>query len=261
MKNITKAAVLSAAVALVGQAAHAASTGDLVLSFSQNDTGGTQEYTVDLGSLSSFTSAFPNTTHLGGSVNETTLTSTFFGANGNTGFNGLNVGAVAANNTHAGAGDWIALTAFRSGPNPTPASDGVTALPGRAALSEAATTVASVTTPNGLQLSSGSSSFSSLIAPDPNTVNANTFAQLAQNNPLVNLSGQNGQIQEDIWMNTEGASANSGWQYEGYLNINISGSSAVVDFVPVPEPSTYGLLAGAGLLAVCLRRQFTRKNA
>jgi hypothetical protein len=34
-----------------------------------------------------------------------------------------------------------------------------------------------------------------------------------------------------------------------------------IDSAPVPEPTTYGLLAGAGLLLVGVRRQFVKKNA
>jgi hypothetical protein len=51
--------------------------------------------------------------------------------------------------------------------------------------------------------------------------------------------------------NTEGA-------LDGTFSLDNSG---VVTFTAVPEPSTYGLFAGAGLLAVCLRNQFRRKQA
>lgn len=40
-----------------------------------------------------------------------------------------------------------------------------------------------------------------------------------------------------------------------------SGGIVTFDAVSVPEPSTYGLCAGAGLLALCLRNQFRRKQA
>jgi hypothetical protein len=46
--------------------------------------------------------------------------------------------------------------------------------------------------------------------------------------------------------------------YQGYFTLN---SNGVLDFTAVPEPSTYGLLAGAGLLVVSLRNQLRRKQA
>jgi hypothetical protein len=50
----------------------------------------------------------------------------------------------------------------------------------------------------------------------------------------------------------------SAFTLEGTLNLDFTGASPVADFTPapVPEPSTYGLLAGAGLLLLALRRQF-----
>ena len=44
----------------------------------------------------------------------------------------------------------------------------------------------------------------------------------------------------------------------GYFELD---PNATLTFVPVPEPTTYGVIAGAGLLGLCLRNQFRRKTA
>jgi hypothetical protein len=46
--------------------------------------------------------------------------------------------------------------------------------------------------------------------------------------------------------------------YDGQFTFNSDGS---LDFTPVPEPGTYGLLAAGGAVFFALRRQFIRKQA
>jgi hypothetical protein len=71
-----------------------------------------------------------------------------------------------------------------------------------------------------------------------------------------------------LWEQTPGTTGRSGVAsvdtYLGYFTFN--GGNDELDFTSVnpsavPEPTTYGLLAGAGLLAVALRRQFRSQNA
>lgn len=47
--------------------------------------------------------------------------------------------------------------------------------------------------------------------------------------------------------------------YLGYIDFNGDGSA--VFYAPVPEPATYGLLAGLGILAVSVRQQLRRSQA
>jgi hypothetical protein len=67
--------------------------------------------------------------------------------------------------------------------------------------------------------------------------------------------------------NTVGSSSISLWSVNAdNATESLSGTfsldnSDTVTFTVVPEPSTYGLFAGAGLLAVCLRNQFRRTQA
>jgi len=58
----------------------------------------------------------------------------------------------------------------------------------------------------------------------------------------------------------ENGNATSGTStYEGYFQLNGDGSAFFdpVGLVAVPEPATYGLLAGLGLLVLALRKQLT----
>jgi hypothetical protein len=57
-------------------------------------------------------------------------------------------------------------------------------------------------------------------------------------------------------------SVNGSGTFLGYFDMHNDGAGNLsLEFIPVPEPSTYGLVAGAGLLALCLRNQLRRKQA
>ncbi len=56
-----------------------------------------------------------------------------------------------------------------------------------------------------------------------------------------------------------------GWTFDGSLVINLTGTPSIqwdpAGSGAVPEPAAYGMLAGAGLLVVALRRQFRGARA
>ena len=89
------------------------------------------------------------------------------------------------------------------------------------------------------------------------TVNEIGFAEQQANfNPNTTISGT---VYEDLWQTKN--SIISSELYLGYFTFNFSDpASPVVTWTPaysvVPEPATYGCLAGAVLLLVTLRPQF-----
>lgn len=90
-------------------------------------------------------------------------------------------------------------------------------------------------------------------------------------NPMTDLGLANNtldQLNLDIYSATDvnhGSSANNAFGYVGDIEITVDNVgdtvTAVWDPVAVPEPATFGLLAGFGVLALGLRNQFSRKNA
>jgi len=89
---------------------------------------------------------------------------------------------------------------------------------------------------------------------DSQTVNPTLGTQYQNENVNPNLAGD-GTV--DFWVQNEGAGTDSN------IGTFSLASDGVVTFnvAAVPEPATYGLLAGAGLLIVALRRQFSVKKA
>ncbi len=249
MKNLTKAAILGAAVALVCQGAYAA-TDDLILGFTGNSA--STDTTFNLGSLSTST------------VSAGTL--------GNvSGFASVGVfGATAQNGNTPGTG--IDLSVARAGLNPS-SSQGTEAAPTGPA---SATTLASANPDvKAIIIGSGVASFSAnsysanTVPPNPPAQNDSVFSDDGLNSSLV---ANGASVSLDIFKMVEGTGVGRGAvptivTYVGELILsNVGGVESYV-FDPngvstaVPEPAAYGAIAGAGLLALSLRRQFRRSNA
>jgi hypothetical protein len=123
----------------------------------------------------------------------------------------------------------------------------------------------------GVQASSGQASWQTIIAKSaslPGTSNPNNFVtqlggQTAGVNPLHTFVSSI--LVEDVWNETLTPSGGlTPWQFLGVLTMDLSGSSPNVFFdaaSPVPEPGTYGVLAGLGLLALSLRKQLAYNRA
>jgi hypothetical protein len=267
MKRFTKTALMAVGVALASQGARAqtANPGDLILGFTQVGNTSGNDYVIDLGS--SFLST-PGVTVLSGDVSASTFHSTFSFTAGNP----VNGGVVGGNNT-GGQGTEVWTTTLRSGSNPatSPGTETKPAKPGtQGAVTLAAATPTGVTLGTPSQNDSGLGSWTQQISADPThpgTVSGSFTATLGNSaNPLraFNPAGNTGNrvLTEDLWNETLPASGTAVWTYQGFFTLDFSGSSPLVTFtspVAVPEPSTYGILAGAGLLVLSLRRQL--KNA
>jgi hypothetical protein len=248
MNNITKMAVVSAAVVLAAQAAQAQiPAGDLVLGFSSTAAGVTQDYIVDLGALPTTASS------LGGAVNFSQ-----FGTGGAPSIGNMNVGVLFGKG-NASTGDFAGYSVLRTGNNAS-GVQGTESTPATLATGNVITSAALDAQSMVAGLIPQGNQFSMLTQ---SSGTAGTFANNMSANPLTSMPGTT--ISLDLFEATRLAQSGrstpaSAFTYEGTLNIDLTGPNAVVDFVPVaaavPEPSTYGLIAGAGLLLVSLRRQF-----
>lgn len=245
MNKLAKVAVVVAGLALVAQVANAANN-DLLLGFNGNSS--SSDYVINLGnSTSLFNSS--SVVDLSSDFSLSTFNSTFSSVNGT--------------KMGAGGGTSSLNPIFFFTENRGSAGDSSTAL---------SLTPPSITT----TVASGAAGAFNGISPFPaagtgtliNNGNATSFTSqmtTLQNNTGLNPSTAigSGVIYEDLWQATKTTGTSTAWVYKGYLTFDTTGANPLLTFTPtaVPEPSTYGLFGGMGILALAMRRQLRRKNA
>jgi hypothetical protein len=222
--------------------------GQLGLGF--NDAAGPasaqNDYVIDLGSFALFTTT--STVNVG--INPSLFNTAF-----STDPNALNNVAVGAVEGVGGVGGQIMLTyaTMPTANNPVAVANAISEN-GAVNIGEYSSTAGTPIAP-----------FSAQVAMSPTTFGANSVgANVAD--PLSLLSG--GTASLTLWEATISGTSRSEtispWSELGTLSINANGGIDTVSFVgvnAVPEPTTYGLLGGAGLLLLGLRRPFRKKNA
>jgi hypothetical protein len=263
MKKLTKIAVLALSAALASQGARAGTAGDLILGLNNADNGGQNDYVIDLGSFATLSGTANVTQSLG--ITTSALEATGTGLNG--GPVGFGAAIVGGKTILGNTGDFVFTTTLDNGTG-TALNAGSTApaAPNSGTVGSAAGVGAGLKNAGvGLTPSSSTVSFTSDVSKDSTTSGTGNgnFSDTLGSNPMQQMTGDT--ITLDLWIDSISAgNAVSGWVYEGDVTIDLSGSTAEYTYdlaSAVPEPGTYGLFAGGGLLLFALGRQFRRQNA
>jgi hypothetical protein len=259
MNKFIKTTMLVGASLTLGSAAARAQyvNNDILVGFTSGTA--SSDYVIDIGQ------AFIGTTSqsdVSSFFNSSTFNSIFTGGNV-----GVNVGAIGGLNTGSTGSD-VFNTQLRTGnnalgsvgtetvnPKPSPAST----------ISSAAAIPPGLT--QGQVTKSDLGSWTQKVAQDANTAGAaaqNWTGLLGNQNPMSQMGSST--ISLDLFESIRTGSLTAGnWTFAGTLSFDFSNPSAMkvtfdpVGEVAVPEPSTYGLLAGGGLLLVALRRRLLAK--
>lgn len=256
MKNTYKFALVAALGIATATGAQAS---DLLLGF--NDAAGPasaqNDLVIDMGSLSSYT-----TTAAGVVANGTYDAALFnsfaaaFGSDPNYA-NHVAAGAVGGSTTAGAAA--LVQTAPKGGLPVWTSANSASFLNAATAAGSPVIGEYSSAGPGG-----GAYGWSQVIAASPTVQGNAPGGNLAGDsvNPMANLSG--GVLVEALYASTGSGSRGftpSSWSELGTLTIDMNAQTITYIGVAVPEPSAYGLVAGAGLLVVALRRQVGLKKS
>jgi len=250
MNKTYKLALLAAlGLASVTAAKAQYNDGDLLIGFATSTT----DYVIDLGQVPSSANTLLGTIDLSTAFGSTPLTA------------GISVGIIGSDPDgviNPSGAQTVWTSTLRTGNAPTSGTAGTESKPQSvsSATVENSSLIPVGTAQGQTGVSDGGAAWSEEIAAS-STANGTDHSNWGANlgNPTKALTSS--PLTLDIWSTTDANSVNA-FTYTGDAQITLNGSTATVVWDPVaavPEPSTYGLFAGAGMLLVGLRRQFSRK--
>jgi hypothetical protein len=249
MKNFWKASMLAAAIGLISQFTHAATTAnDIYLGFYSSGASG--DYLIDLGQPGVVGIGGSSIVNLSGDFSMTMFNSTF-----TSGFTGVSMGAVGGQSTFPSSYDLYATT-FRTGGAGIPGvagSDLTGANHSQSTLSTAYSTLTGVAFPTaGNGIVDANKSWQANVSP---TFSAGSFYGASGVNPSSAFDGT-GVLYEDLWKATP-----TSYTYLGYITMDANqGDLTFTPVANVPEPGSLSLFAVGGVAWFALARKLNRKN-
>jgi hypothetical protein len=253
MKNLFYKAALAAALGYAGATTANAqiNPNDLVLGFSSQYSGVSQDYLVDLGQVPTT----PNT-----ALNVSGFDGVSFGSIFNSALaaGAVNVGIVGGKD--ASSGDVIFSELDNGTGTSSTAGSGMPPVDTKSALQNGAAVPVGLTL--GAVNQAANTSFYYDVAQNPMTAGTSGTSSFTGyvDNPLTTMSSS-GDVVLDLWKDSWTLGGVSSWTYDGNVTIGVSGGnlSAVYDVQAVPEPATYAICGGLGMVMLGLRRKLGRK--
>jgi len=254
MNKLTRALLVCGALA-VSHSAFAVTGNDLYMGFQNQAGGGTEDYIINLG-LASGIVGQTSVIDLSGDFSLSDFNAVL--GSSSSMFGGV-IGANNANNPSD-----VYLTQLRvggAGSSPATAGSNVGATMTRSQDNSTFAVLGSLANPAaGTGTLDTSKSWENVVEP---TFTTGSFYGQTGINPDSAVSPST-VLYEDLWLTSSSSSVGAKpYAYEGYFTLDLTGSQPSLTFTganvvtAVPEPATYGLLSGAGLLLLSLRRKLT----